>query len=747
MPAILYLSVCMFFGIQLVSFFVPDIRRLFVGISFDSERISSLPSFLFLLPAGFVIGTLSVTTVTYYVALLIHPFTPAQMHPLYPSNILSLCLFAYLGSLLWQKSYVRKNRAPKRDSIMQRTARLPLFDASFRNILPIVIALLIIMAGAVYVCFYTFNIQGDRLFVAPSVASDFAPNLALASSFSKGSNFPTQYPHFPGDQIQYHFLFFFLCGNLNLLGLPMDFAFNLPSILSMLSALTLLSLLAVLLSGRRLAFVITPILVFFRSALNIFHQLHALLVTQKIGFQAAIRAITKSSEWFVLTDKDDWGLWAINVYANQRHLMLGIAFLLVLIILYIPYVRRMFLHMAKLKSIPEKLRCFFISRDAWLPRQKDPLRPIMLIFPGMLIALFAPFFHGSALISAMLILLVMAIFSESRLLYLPVALIAVGSSFLQSQILSGGSENVVSLTVKPGFILLNPTFANASKYLFQMGGVTFILIPAMIIGLMVYQFIAKKNHYRVILAIAFSAPLVFAFVMQVSVEMLANHKFIQITILFYYMMIAGLLSHLFCLPIYFRSRQKSRTEASGNRRGMLMAPAACIALRSLSIIIGISIFVSMIGTGISEWFAFHNRNTNKMSVNLKSDMVEWIDKNTDPQSVFLTPNWYLHTFFLSGRMSYYGWPYYAWSAGHDTQDRMAMYEWILTGCGGDTELFYAVCKQENIDYVLYNSELYGYLNGQGEHIFNKPFFESNLTPVATFPDDSDTIIYSVKRPV
>ena len=100
MPAILYLAVCVFFGMQLISYFVPDIRRLFVGISFDSERLSSLPSFLFLIPAGFVVGTLSVTTVTYYLALLIHPFTPTQMHPLYPANILSLCLFTYLGSLL-----------------------------------------------------------------------------------------------------------------------------------------------------------------------------------------------------------------------------------------------------------------------------------------------------------------------------------------------------------------------------------------------------------------------------------------------------------------------------------------------------------------------------------------------------------------------------------------------------------------------------------------------------------------------
>lgn len=30
---------------------------------------------------------------------------------------------------------------------------------------------------------------------------------------------------------------------------------------------------------------------------------------------------------------DNWGLWAVNVYANQRHLMLGVALLLILVIL------------------------------------------------------------------------------------------------------------------------------------------------------------------------------------------------------------------------------------------------------------------------------------------------------------------------------------------------------------------------------------------------------------------------------
>jgi len=41
-----------------------------------------------------------------------------------------------------------------------------------------------------------------------SVFSDFAPHLAVIRSFSFGSNFPTEYPHFADGTIRYHFLFF-----------------------------------------------------------------------------------------------------------------------------------------------------------------------------------------------------------------------------------------------------------------------------------------------------------------------------------------------------------------------------------------------------------------------------------------------------------------------------------------------------------------------------------------------------------
>jgi len=64
-----------------------------------------------------------------------------------------------------------------------------------------------------------------------SVSSDFSTHLAVIRSFSYGSNFPSGYPHFADGNMRYHFMFMFLAGNLEFLGLRLDWAFNLPSIL------------------------------------------------------------------------------------------------------------------------------------------------------------------------------------------------------------------------------------------------------------------------------------------------------------------------------------------------------------------------------------------------------------------------------------------------------------------------------------------------------------------------------------
>jgi hypothetical protein len=226
--------------------------------------------------------------------------------------------------------------------------------------------------------------------------------------------------------------------------------------------------------------------------------------------------------------------------------------------------------------------------------------------------------------------------------------------------------------------------------------------------------------------------------------MLANHKFIQFSILLFDVFIAGFLSYLFCLPLRFRkNRRESLSGEAAASSPKLVSPAVYVVSQIISALLATVIVVLMVGTGISEWFTFRNLNKESIGLRANSEMVEWIENNTSGKAVFLTKDWYINTFFLSGRMTFYGWPYYAWSAGHDTDSRLQTYEYLLTGCGNNLELFRATCAAENIEYFLFDPELYGYENGAGEAIFNEEFFTGNLTPLEVFPNDNNAIIYSI----
>ena len=76
----------------------------------------------------------------------------------------------------------------------------------------------------VFIC-RTFDFQ--RFFTAPF--ND--------QSVFKRDNFP-QYTPYAGSDVKYHFMFQFLCGNLEYLGLRLDWAFNLPSVIGLLMTIS-----------------------------------------------------------------------------------------------------------------------------------------------------------------------------------------------------------------------------------------------------------------------------------------------------------------------------------------------------------------------------------------------------------------------------------------------------------------------------------------------------------------------------
>ncbi len=756
-----YLLICFYFGLQLVRLVLPDPQRLFVGIAYKKINLTLVPPQLFYYPAGFLVGLVSVSFFTYLLACAMNSHIPANINLLHPVNIISACLALYFGSLFWQKRYrrlhpkwippeeeedINEGRAKKAiirpfPPTAKKSLKVLAYTSTKKATIFYSLSLIFFFVAATYLFFYSFYISNGTLHAGYSIFSDFGPHTALVSSFAVGRNFPAQYPHFSGDGIRYHFLFFFICGNLQALGLPIDFAINLPSILIMVSCFCLLGVLGLLLFGQRLIFLLAPVLVLFRSSTAIISQIISLAQKPGANLVTAIQGILEAQRWIGDTPRDEWGLWSINVYANQRHLLLGVGLLLLLVFLFLPHLRRMFVHLYKIPKTSDKLTFFFFSRQAWLPLKKDPLRPFFLLSLAILTAICFPYFHGSALIAALLILAFMAVFSENRLFYLLLAGVAITSAFVQTTAFSGGAKEVISPGIYWGFLVEPPFFMNLPFYFMDIMGISALIV--------IFLLFFQRNAYRKVILAAFLLPLVFAFVVSLTADVTANHKFVQISLILVTIFVAAFWVGL------WRSKPAPQKLSVAQYRDY--NPEATpwdkpnFSKKSYSLFywlkrsLAILLLLALMSTGISEWIIYTNINRNAITLNTKSALVSWIEKNTLHGSVFLTAPYSMNVFFLSGRFSFYGHPYYAWSAGHDTEGRAEIYRELLSGANGDIEKFRQLCRTYHISYVLVDNELrtMDKLPDDSPNPFDESFFQKHLKLAVQVADDSNTIVYSL----
>ena len=1052
MLAFLYLCVCAITGMVLVAICVPDVRRLYLACAPSVKAIENIPSTLFVVAAGTVTGMLCVPFVNYYVILGLSYIVASDKLCMKISFMVTAALFLWL--VLTCLILVNKRRIKKEEAGEESVTKLPQYVNKPSNTIFYSFFILLTTIIAAFLMFYTYRIDRNYLLNGYSTFSDLSPHTAMVSSFGKGFNFPSEYMHFSGDGIKYHFMFYFLAGMLEYLGFPIDYALNVPSIITMVCAMVLLGLLASLLSGRRLAFALSPVLVFLRSSLNVFIHIKDLLAEGHAPV-TALTEIMSDSSWYGKTPYDEWGVWAINVYPNQRHLMLGISVVLICVILFTPFVRRFCISAMSAGSFGGFFKAVLFSRNAWLPRKDDPLSAGTVALFSCILVIVMPYFHGSCLISLLLILFGMALVSESRLLHLMVAVCAVASSFIQTTVFSGGAQNVLSIQYNPGFLLAESSktitanvLLNWGTYLITVTGATLITAIVCTLILLFHDIVKKKPVYRFFLMLAFLNPLVFAFFFQVTREMLANHKFIQVSIILIDAFVAIFLANLFIVPgrkktvvalaadadvdeededddeseetvdaekleanikkaaedgelppvitgeeikALEETTNKESDDKSGeddapfevltdseetddskpeeikpdgdekpeekkdsededkeekdsrllskipDERTVSMRPgsmaiaeeaakaedkveetsveedsddaddaevafidekakadeskesndsdsdipsertigmrpgAAAIAEESakseeadkteesseaeksdektgeeskteessdkeekpsasdeasseteetedelpfevlddeedkdktetkelaekpsdeedkkaepsedksddsdeedkeddmvldhkevetvkttglpgpvwfvfelFGVLAALILLVALVGTGISEWATYININSTPMAVNVNSPVTEWIEKNTEPNDVFLTPEWSMNRFLLAGRPMYYGWPYYAWSAGHDTNTRDTIYLWLISGCDGDIKEFKRYCKERGIRYLIADPDFED--GDYGEDVFfNREFFDANLTQVAYFTEE-DTVIYKI----
>lgn len=622
MLGVLYLCLCFTSGWVICTYAFPNLSNL-TKASYGKKEINLSPYWL-LLPSWFLTGTLALTWATYLIASLC-----AQTQiPLVIANavIMPIAFFAFVFVYYLKYS---KNKSSIINYLCadKRTRRLEL------------LFLLSITLLACILMWTTFYAKGEKLYVGSSVFSDFSPHIGMIRSFSYGNNFPTQYSHFAGEDIKYHFMFQFLVGNLEFLKLRIDYAFNIPSILSFMSAFMMLYVLASKITGNLAAGFLSCLFFAFRSSKTLFTYLSQLPKGTNL-----IQNLIENTDFISDTPNEDWGLWNLNVYCNQRHLAFGLAVILLVILLFLPYLYEMFADLKKgtmnnltkkegndkplsfAKKLCINSKIIFFTKEGWFV---ENLR--LSIATGLLLGSIA-FFHGAALIGCLLVLFIIAILSRRRLEFLIVAIITVGLSLLQSHFFINNS--VVSPKLLFGFIAENKTLFGVASYLERLLGILpFLLLAA-------FCFAKGVERY---LIIAFTAPLVFAFTISLTTDVTVNHKYIMMSCILLGIFAASLVEKLL--------RQKG------------------FALR----LVGVGLTLTMIGTGIYDFTTVIKKNQNNAIVlDLDDSLTKWINEYSDAKDIFLTSNYSLNQVVLGGAMLYEGWQYYAWSAGYDTGYRDLM---------------------------------------------------------------------------
>lgn len=586
------------------------------------------------LPASFGLGALAMGW-TSYAAAFAADVCLRWENPLFYGNLAAM---AGAGAVLVFR-YVCRSK---------KKAVLPAFTAQEA------VFFLFLLAFLTWIMFYVFYIKDGILYSGFTVYGDYAPHTAMMRSFSLGDNFPTQYPHFGGEDVKYHFMFQFLVGNLEYLGIRIDIAYNMLSVFALLGFLMMLYSIARRITGSGAAGVVTVALFFFRSSFTFFRYLWEHLRSGDL-----LKTLAENTSFIGYTPNEDWGLWNFNVYLNQRHLAFGLLIAALVLWYYLDLVEAGCSHSEKgLAWMKNRL----FSAEAWKIRN-----PEGALAAGLALGLTA-FWNGAAVIGGLLILLGFAVFSDGKLDYLVTAVTAVLFSVLQSKVFIRGSA--VEADFYWGFISEDKSLAGVLWFLIQMSGIFFagavLLLPLL-----------KKRLHRV-LTVSCLFPVVFAFCFSLTPDITVNHKYIMISYAFLAVLWAGLLAGL------WKGKDGSRRSAAVIRRAAAVLLAVCLT-----------------ATGIYDFVVILRNNGpgHRVTVNMESTLTDWLAEHLDSEDLLLTPEYSMSETTMSGVMMYLGWPYYAWSAGYDTYGRAQKAVEIYTS--EDPAAVDKLVKEEKITYILF----------------------------------------------
>jgi hypothetical protein len=349
---------------------------------------------------------------------------------------------------------------------------------------------LILFLFSALLMFKTFGVDNSgNMKIAAKVWSDFAATIPLIRSFSFGSNFPPEYPIFSGSPIRYHFVFFYLVGMLEKIGLPINWALNIPSTLGFFALLLMIYLLTKEVFAKKSVAVLAVILFLFNSSFGFLE----FFKNNPISADTLSTIINNSSfsSFGPYDGKTVSAFWSLNIYTNQRHLALAYASFLFLV--------------------------YIIYKASKKPKNLTLTRSIVI---GIAVGLF-PFVHLAVFgVMAISIAVYFLLYPKLRL-----QLFLMGSAAMilaMPQIAWMGPSQIETSFFDPGYLVEQLSAAAIANYWILNLGLSLVVAP---LGFL----LSKKEQRKVFI------PFIVLFLMgnmfKFSAEVAANHKFFNLFII------------------------------------------------------------------------------------------------------------------------------------------------------------------------------------------------------------------------
>lgn len=490
---------------------------------------------------------------------------------------------------------------------------------------------------------HSFQYINGQFVILGRVWSDFAAHIPLIRSFSFGWNFPPEYPSFPGEPIRYHYLFFLAVGMLERAGLNIATALNLLSAVGLLLLLWMIYQYSILLYESRVAGILAIVLFLFNGSLSFLE-----LLKRSDSLVSFMTQLLSSKEYLSFGPWDGKivsAFWNWNVYANQRHLALSFG-------------------LALWAAYP--LLASTISKKFQLTKQRMilvylcfTLFPLLhqaghIILVGIVV--FWGAWHIRSLEKKVLISYTTSIFAS----FITMALYTTSSSqpvVIMLGYLAKDVPSFAQILTQPNLIPI--AVRQISIYWFFNLGLYSLLTP------IVWFFSPRKIKLFCIPLLGF---FVLANSLKLSTDMINNHKLINFVIIGLNILFAGFFWHLV-------------------RRRVFLLPVVLPLILMLTL------------SGIADSIPFINNHYHFIDDFPNSQIIQYIKKETAPESVFLTNTYIYNPASLAGRKMYIDYGYFNWSMGYPDRERRETLKTLFSANISQEDL----CKQVSefsLDYLL-----------------------------------------------